>query len=65
MSNFADLNMLFDEILKSDLFDSDYYEMQLEEVGIKYPILKQSFNYYLGLSEIAINLLNYLIMQFL
>ena len=37
----------------------DYYEMQLDEVGIKYPILKQSFNYYLGLSEIAINLLNY------
>jgi len=37
----------------------DYYEMQLDEVGIKYPILKQSFNYYLGLSEVAINLLNY------
>lgn len=37
----------------------DYYEMQLDEVGIKYPMLKQSFNYYLGLSEIAINLLNY------
>ena len=31
MSNFADLNMLFDEILRSDLFDSDYYEMQLNE----------------------------------
>ncbi len=37
----------------------DYYEMQLDEVGIKYPMLKQSFNYSLGLSEIAINLLNY------
>jgi len=37
----------------------DYYEMQIEEIGIKYPLLKQSFNYFLGLSEIAINLLNY------
>lgn len=37
----------------------DYYEMQLDEAGIKHPTLKQSFNYYLGLSEIAINLLNY------
>ena len=41
----------------------DYYEMQLDEVGIRYPILKQSFNYYLGLSEIAINLLNYVSMK--
>lgn len=37
----------------------DYYEVQLEETGLKYPLLKQSFNYYLALSEIAINLLNY------
>ena len=37
----------------------DYYEMQLEETGIKYPVLKKSFSYYFGLSEIAINLLNY------
>ena len=37
----------------------DYYAMQLDEVGIKYPTLNKSFNYYLGLSEIAINLLNY------
>lgn len=41
----------------------DYYEMQLDEFGIKYPILKESFNYYLGLSEIAINLLNYVDMK--
>jgi hypothetical protein len=33
--------------------------MQLEEVGIKYPLLKKSFNYYRGLSESAIALLNY------
>lgn len=38
----------------------DYYEIQLEETGIKYNILKKSFNYYLGLSEIAINLLNFI-----
>ena len=37
----------------------DYYELQLEETGIKYPLLKQSFSYYLGLSEVAMNLLNY------
>jgi len=37
----------------------DYYEFQIGENGLKYPLLKQSFGYYLGLSEIAINLLNY------
>lgn len=37
----------------------DYYSMQLEEIGIKYPKLKKSFPYYLGLSELAISLLNY------
>lgn len=37
----------------------DYYQIQLEETGIKYPILKESFSYYLGLSEIAISILNY------
>ena len=37
----------------------DYYQIQLDETGIKYPLLKQSFSYYLGLSEIAINILNY------
>lgn len=37
----------------------DYYEYQLNEVGIKYPYLKESFYYYLGLSECAIELLNY------
>lgn len=38
----------------------DYYEMQLQENGIKYSLLKESFNYYLGLSEIALNLLNFI-----
>ena len=38
----------------------DYYEMQVKEIEKKYPFLAQSFNYYMGLSEIAINLLNYI-----
>lgn len=37
----------------------DYYEFQLEETGINYPLLKETFSYYAGLSELAINLLNY------
>ena len=37
----------------------DYYELQIEETGLKYPLLKESFTYYFGLNEIAINLLNY------
>jgi len=37
----------------------DYYEFQLEETGINYPLLKETFSYYSGLSEVAINLLNY------
>lgn len=38
----------------------DYYELQLEETGINYPLLKETFSYYVGLSESAINLLNYI-----
>ncbi len=38
----------------------DYYELQLDEISTKYPILKQTFNYYAGLNEVAINLLNYI-----
>lgn len=37
----------------------DYYELQLEELGAKHSILKESFNYYKGLSELSLNLLNY------
>ena len=37
----------------------DYYEQQMIEFGMKYPILNESFNYYIGLSELAISLLNY------
>jgi len=37
----------------------DYYEIQLRENNLEYPIIKQSFNYYIGLSECAISLLNF------
>ncbi len=37
----------------------DYYEYQMNQFGFKYKILKNSFNYYIGLSETAISLLNY------
>lgn len=38
----------------------DYYEYQMSQVSFKYPILKSSFNYYVGLTENAIALLNYI-----
>lgn len=38
----------------------DYYEYQMYELGNKYPKLKLSFNYYVGLSECAINLFKYI-----
>lgn len=38
----------------------DYYEYQMGQLGIKYKKLKCSFDYYVGLSENAINLLNYI-----
>ncbi len=38
----------------------DYYEYQMSQLGFKYKNLKRSFNYYIGLSEASINLLNYI-----
>lgn len=38
----------------------DYYEYQISQLSFKYPILKESFNYYLGMTETAILLLNYI-----
>ncbi len=38
----------------------DYYEYQMNELGNKYKKLYSSFNYYIGLSECAICLLNYM-----
>ncbi len=37
----------------------DYYEYQMSQLAHKYKKLKNSFDYYIGLSETAINLLNY------
>lgn len=38
----------------------DYYEYQMSQLSVKYKKLKESFNYYVGLSETAISLLNYI-----
>jgi len=38
----------------------DYYEYQMSHLSQKYRILKNSFDYYIGLSETAIALLNYI-----
>lgn len=38
---------------------NDYYEYQMSEFSAKYKLLKESFDYYIGLSENAIGLLNY------
>ena len=37
----------------------DYYEYQMSQLSIKYPLIKESLNYYIGLTETAITLLNY------
>lgn len=37
----------------------DYYEYQMNQLGFKYKLLKESFSYYVGLSEVAISILNY------
>ncbi|MDO4963027.1 MAG: hypothetical protein Q4E75_02905 [bacterium] len=38
----------------------DYYEYQMNELSNKYRLLKFSFDYYIGLSECAIELLDYI-----
>ena len=38
----------------------DYYEFQMSQLGHKYKVIKNIFDYYIGLSETAINLLNYI-----
>jgi len=37
----------------------DYYEYQMNQLGFKYRLLRESFSYYVGMSEVAINILNY------
>lgn len=36
----------------------DYYEYQINQFGFKYKKLRESFSYYIGMSETAINLIN-------
>ena len=38
---------------------NDHYESMIEQIAIENEIIKESFDYYIGLSELAINLLNY------
>lgn len=37
----------------------DYLEYQISQIGRKYPLLRQSFDYFIGVSEMAISMLNY------
>lgn len=37
----------------------DYFEYQMSQFGKKYPIIRESFSYFVGLAETAISLLNY------
>lgn len=39
----------------------DYFEYQVSQFGIKFPIIRRSFNYFIGLAESAIILLNNII----
>ena len=36
----------------------DYFEYQISQIGKKYPLIRESFNYYLGLGELAISIVN-------
>lgn len=38
----------------------DYYEYQISQLAVKYEQIKESFSYYIGLSETAISLLNFI-----
>lgn len=38
----------------------DYYEYQVKEIGSRYKNIKESFPYYLGLSELAISIINFI-----
>lgn len=36
----------------------DYFEYQISEIGVKYPLIRESMSYYIGLTENSISLLN-------
>ena len=70
INKYVDLNEIFYYVLKTDMHGLlnwkklwenkiDYYEYQMSQIFFKYPKLKESFNYYAGMAETAISLLNY------
>jgi len=36
----------------------DYFEYQMNQFGLKYPLIRESFAYYIGLAEVGISLFN-------
>ncbi len=44
----------------SDLWSEkiDYFEYQMSQFGVKYPVIRESFAYYIGLAEVGIALFN-------
>ena len=53
---YKSINFNWKELWKNKI---DYYEYQCKEIGVKYKSITESFSYYIGLSELAISLLNY------
>lgn len=60
--NFNNISYLNDQSLKIaqwyDLWTEkiDYFEYQISQIGKKYPLIRKSFSYYIGLAENAISL---------
>lgn len=38
----------------------DYFEYQISELGLKFPLIRESFSYFVGLTENGISLLNFM-----
>ncbi len=56
MQIYSESNLEWKKLWKEKI---DYYEYQMSQLSHKYKLLKNSFDYYIGLSENAISLLNY------
>lgn len=60
--NFNNINYMNDNKLKVDNWyilwteKIDYFEYQISQIGKKYPLIRKSFSYYIGLAENAITL---------
>lgn len=57
------INVPFDKLRRTNweemwIAKLDYFEYQISQIGKKYPLIRESFNYYLGLSELAISIFN-------